>query len=183
MLSTRVECHKNIDFHSFLSDHGITQIGTNTYSVHTKENKQISTVTTHIDKNIIVFTFLESLKLSEYEQIHHLICLLAEEFEGVIDDTESQLGYLENGEPAFIIKNWAQWTMLLNEAKYKTLEGKMVDILNENGDELGSGMLVDYKFDLSIDQTSIITECTIVTMLGERTYSGNPLVVKAGNQW
>ncbi|MFT4414062.1 hypothetical protein ACLM5H_09395 [Fredinandcohnia humi] len=146
-------------------------------------NKELARISLSSLTREIFITFSGSFNLAQYERIHNVILFISKEVDGTIDDSESRLGYLENGEPAYIVNKWSQWTELLNTAKYKTLEGQMVRVMDQTCNELGTGMLVEYKFSTSLNQTSVITECTLITLLGERHYVGETLYIEPTGQW
>lgn len=49
------------------------------------------------------------LTLSEYIKIHEIINYLQKKVNGEIDDSNSFLGYLPDGESVYITKNWDKW--------------------------------------------------------------------------
>lgn len=49
------------------------------------------------------------LRLSEYIKIHEIINHLQKKVNGEIDDSNSFLGYLPDGESVYITKNWDKW--------------------------------------------------------------------------
>lgn len=183
MLKTIITIDKPIDIHEILISINELQKLSDTEYLLVHDKKELARITIDPTEAHITFTYDGSLKLLHYEQIHNAILTFAKETVGSIDDSSSKLGYLDNGEPAFIINNWSKWTEMLNKAKYKTLEGQMVRVIDVNGNELGNGMLVDYKFKESVNLTSVISECTLITLLGERKYQGDVLIIEPTGQW
>lgn len=146
------------------------------YILNTIENKRLVDLVINEDEYSLTLTFANNLAFKDYERIHHLIDQLANDLNGVVDDKESLLGYLQNGEGAHIHTNWDQWAAFLTQARYKTLEGQMVKVLKEDGQELGSGLLVEYTF----NSRHHLEECKLVTMFGEKTFKGEKLEIIPG---
>jgi hypothetical protein len=100
--------------------------------------------------------------------------------EDAIDERGCQLGYLENGEKAYLIKNWEEWKAFLMKAKLRTLEGQNVQALNSAGEELGSGLLAEYE---TSSNPFRINSCTLITLFGERKYAGENMRIVPTNQF
>ncbi len=139
---------------------------------------QVEAEADFIDRTVEI-SFSPQLNLEEYKTVHHLLVELIKELDAQCDDSGSLLGYLSEGNGAYILTNWEQWVSFLQEAKLRTLEGKKVRVLDEAGKELAAGMFVNYVADAS----SNIQECTVITLFGERTYKGDNLKVEATNEW
>jgi hypothetical protein len=120
------------------------------------------------------------LNLDEFQFLRDMILELSYGNEAGIDERGCQLGYLENGEKAYLIKNWEEWKAFLMKAKLKTLEGQNVQALNDAGEELGSGLLAEY--DISFTPFRI-TSCTLITLFGERKFEGDNLRIVPTNQF
>jgi len=61
-----------------------------------------------------------------------------------------------------------------------SLSGNKVRDLNESEVELASGVFVGYETSEYEDK---ITQCTLVTLIGEKTFKGKDLKVEASNKW
>ncbi|CAM3848382.1 hypothetical protein [Mesobacillus zeae] len=119
-----------------------------------------------------VFLIDSRLELNEYQLLRDIIVNMTEGTTSQIDDSECQLGYLENGDKAFLLENWEEWKTFLMGAKLRTLEGQNVLVKNEDGKDLGSGLLAGYT---SEKIPFRITGCTLITASGEKTFTGNSL--------
>ncbi|MEH7305984.1 hypothetical protein [Neobacillus drentensis] len=70
-----------------------------------------------INDNELTLQYSSELLLADYMLIHKLIMQIQDGNPAVINDSNSFLGYLANGEPAYIIKNWGPWLEYLNSSK------------------------------------------------------------------
>jgi hypothetical protein len=70
----------------------------------------------HIDNNGVTLEYSSELLLEEYIIIHDLISRLREGNDVTVDDSKSFLGYLSNGEPVYMIKNWEPWIEYLQSS-------------------------------------------------------------------
>jgi hypothetical protein len=70
----------------------------------------------HIGKNEVKLEYSSELLLEEYIIIHDIISRLREGNDVVVDDSKSFLGYLSDGEPAYMIKNWEPWIEYLQSS-------------------------------------------------------------------
>jgi hypothetical protein len=70
-----------------------------------------------IHENEMTLQYSSELLLADYMLIHKLILQIQEGNPAVIDDSKSFLGYLANGESAYIIRNWGAWIDYLNRSK------------------------------------------------------------------
>ena len=186
MLSTTLFYKEDLELKldKVFSEHKLVQKSNNSFSYTPPENKsELAAATINHIKNTATFTYGGNLSFKEYEQIHNLITSINQEVKGVVDDSNSLLGYLENGEPAYIIKNWNSWTIFLNRAKYVSMEGQKVRVLNEHGIELATGLLVCYEVDPSTETQFTISSCSLVTTFGERTFSGSQLSIEPTGEW
>ncbi|MEK3993128.1 hypothetical protein [Robertmurraya sp. FSL R5-0851] len=59
--------------------------------------------------NEIVIEYSSELQLEEYTILHDVITHIHIITKGTVDDSKSFLGYLSNGEPAYIMTNWESW--------------------------------------------------------------------------
>ncbi|NKE06964.1 hypothetical protein [Mesobacillus selenatarsenatis] len=130
--------------------------------------------------NVVEFHIDPYLGLEEFQFLRNLIMELSYGNEAAIDERDCQLGYLENGEAAFLIKNWEEWKLFLMKAKLRTLEGQNVQALNPEGDELGSGLLAEYEI---AEGPFRITSCTLITLFGERKFEGENIKIVPTNQF
>ncbi|MEW9052567.1 MAG: hypothetical protein AB2392_15505 [Neobacillus sp.] len=69
-----------------------------------------------MNKNVVTLEYSSELLLEEYIIIHNLISQLREMGAVEIDDSRSFLGYLADGEPAFIVTNWRPWLTHINNS-------------------------------------------------------------------
>lgn len=161
-----------------LQDHQFFNKADQTFSYRTENFKELATAIYEKSTTTLAIQYGEALSFKEYELLHHLILSINASINGEIDDSKSLLGYLENGEPAYIITNWDSWTTFLNKAKHVSMEGQKVKVYNEVGLEVGSGLLVGYDSDRTNQKQFIITSCTLVTLFGERTYTGKQLTIE-----
>lgn len=120
------------------------------------------------------------LDLEEFQFLREIILEIGSGNGTSLDESGCQLGYLENGEKAFLIENWDEWKTFLMKAKLKTLEGQSVQAMNNEGEELGSGLLAEY--DTAVNPFRI-TSCTLITLFGERKFEGDNLSIVPTNQF
>jgi hypothetical protein len=132
------------------------------------------------DNDQVVFSIHPQLEMHQYEVLRTVILEILEDNNVQLDETGCQLGYLENGEAAYLIKNWEPWKEFLTKAKLRTLEGQNVRLKNESGEELGNGLLAEYQIESNPFR---ITSCTIITIFGERKFEGEVLTVEPTNQF
>jgi hypothetical protein len=128
----------------------------------------------------VVFSIHPKLEMHQYEVLRNVILEIMAANHAVLDETGCQLGYLENGEAAYLIKNWEPWKEFLMKAKLRTLEGQNVILKNESDKELGNGLLAEYKIE---SEPFRITSCTIITIFGERKFEGEILTIEPTNQF
>lgn len=62
-----------------------------------------------LSNNIVTIQFSSELPLDDLKIVHNFILHLQQSIDGEIDDSNSFLGYLPNGESVYITKNWEQW--------------------------------------------------------------------------
>lgn len=147
------------------------------YSVY-RGNKSLATI--QGSESALEFQIDPHLGLDEFQFLRDIILDLCYGNEAAIDERDCQLGYLESGEKAYLIKNWEEWKAFLMKAKLKTLEGQNVQVLDEEGEELGSGLLAEYEIE---SPPFSITSCTLITLFGERKFAGKNLSVVPTNQF
>lgn len=168
--------------HSLVNIDGISATRKKTPEHYVIEHNGQTLGSIYLKNESVHVEFEENLTLEAFTIIHHIILEISNKVNGQVDDTHSQLGYLKDGEPAFIITNWEKWYAFLNEAKLKTLEGQKVHVFDEE-DELGSGILMEYQLEPSINEEFIINQCTLITTFGERKFSGKNLKIEPANEW
>ncbi|WP_088010780.1 hypothetical protein [Gottfriedia acidiceleris] len=132
------------------------------------------------NKGSLKINFSPQLNLKQYTIVHDIIKNLILVLNAKYNDSQSLLGYLINGEGAYIITNWNYWVSFLQKAKLHSLEGKKVRVFDETKKEIASGMFISYIMD---EQTSSISECTLITHFGERSFKGSNLLIEATNEW
>ncbi|WP_078546424.1 hypothetical protein [Litchfieldia alkalitelluris] len=145
------------------------------------KNKEISTLT--IKHNEVFVSFSGNLSFDEFSIINKVINRILSINEAYIDDKNSLLGYLQDGTHAYIYTNWSSWVFFINEAKFKTLEGNKVIVKNNQEQELGSGLLIDYTFEVCSSSLITFNRCTLITTLGERTFTGSQLTIVPTDRW
>ncbi|WP_079505650.1 hypothetical protein [Mesobacillus jeotgali] len=128
----------------------------------------------------VEFHIDQHLDLEEFQFLRDIILEISYGNEAAIDEQGCQLGYLENGEKAFLIKNWEEWKAFLMKAKLRTLEGQNVQALNAEGEELGSGLLAEYE---AASSPFRILSCTLITLFGERKFEGENIKIVPTNQF
>jgi len=69
-----------------------------------------------IDNKRVMLEYSSELLLEEYIIIHDIISRLREGNDVTVDDSKSFLGYLSNGEPAYMITNWEPWIQYLQSS-------------------------------------------------------------------
>jgi len=69
-----------------------------------------------ISENMIHIQYSGELLFAEYMILHDIILRLNRALDGVIDDSKSFLGYLPNGESAYITKNWDEWVLFIQQS-------------------------------------------------------------------
>ncbi|SEM98515.1 hypothetical protein SAMN05192533_107232 [Mesobacillus persicus] len=141
-------------------------------------NKTLATFQAEDDG--VVFSIHPQLEMAQYEILRNVVLEVTSDSNVEIDETECQLGYLANGETAYLIKNWEPWKEFLMGAKLKTLEGQNVILKNQEGEELGNGLLAEYT---TVSDPFRITSCTIITIFGEQKFEDPNLLVEPTNQF
>ncbi|WP_113927058.1 hypothetical protein [Bacillus sp. P14.5] len=178
MLSVKVDIQNKEELHLPLLKQGFSnKTGSYIYKENNRELLRGEYVT---ESSSFLFEFSPGLNLEGYTTIHRLLNKIINDGELKFDDTNSLLGYLKNGEGAYILTNWSQWHEFLQDAKLKSLEGKKVRVLNETDQELASGLYVECKKD---EITNKIIKCTVITLFGERSYKGEALKIEPTNEW
>ncbi|MYL34694.1 hypothetical protein GLW08_03105 [Pontibacillus yanchengensis] len=142
---------------------------------------QICNLYPNLEENSLLIQFRGDLTLEQYRAIHHLIKSIQERTVGDLDESECLLGYLGNGEGAYIVTNWEEWSTFLLRASLRTLEGQKVRVLDK-GQEIGSGMLAEYDI-IQSDGGGCIPSCKLITLFGERTFKGEALQIIPTNEW
>jgi hypothetical protein len=178
MLSVSLTFSQNDDLIKILQQENFKKEAT--FLVYWNHTKKLITAATSEANSSIELTFSPGLGLEEYTQIHQVIVTLAEKLNAEVDDQKALLGYLKNSEGAYILTNWQKWYEFLQEAKFITLKGKKIRVLDENEQEKSSGLFVHYKLD---EQTRNICECTLITLFGEKKITGNDLTIEPTNEW
>ncbi|WP_142383515.1 hypothetical protein [Bacillus sp. T33-2] len=130
--------------------------------------------------NEVVFQISQHLSLEEFQVLHDGIVSISEATGAEIDETKCQLGYLQNGDKAYLISNWDDWKQFLVSAKLKTLEGQNVIVKKENGEQLGAGLLAEFTTAVNPFR---ITSCTLITLFGDKKIEGTQLTVEPAGQF
>lgn len=119
-------------------------------------------------------TFSGSLTFEDYELIHEAIDILAKELPAEIDDKKALMGYLENGEKAFIYHQWKEWKAYLLQAKHVSMEGQKIEV--KKGEDSWQGILLHYSSHIKNDKFRV-TECTVLGTDGEVRVQGDELIL------
>jgi hypothetical protein len=69
-----------------------------------------------LTQNEMLIIYSSELLLEEFIIIHDVISRLIEEENLLVDDSQSFLGYLPNGEPAYMIRNWKPWIEYIQQS-------------------------------------------------------------------
>jgi hypothetical protein len=178
MLSVSLAFSQNDDLIKILQQESFKKEATSL--VYWNRTKKLITASTSEENSSVKLTFSPGLSLEEYTEIHQVIVTLAEKLNAEVDDQKALLGYLKNSEGAYILTNWQKWYEFLQEAKFITLKGKKIRVLDENQIEKSSGLFVNYKLD---EQTRNICECTLITLFGEKQITGSDLTIEPTNEW
>jgi hypothetical protein len=178
MLSVSLAFSQNDDLIKILQQESFKKEATSL--VYWNRTKKLITASTSEENSSVKLTFSPGLSLEEYTEIHQVIVTLAEKLNAEVDDQKALLGYLKNSEGAYILTNWQKWYEFLQEAKFITLKGKKIRVLDENQIEKSSGLFVHYKLD---EQTRNICECTLITLFGEKQITGSDLTIDPTNEW
>ncbi|MCT8140420.1 hypothetical protein H1D32_23610 [Anaerobacillus sp. CMMVII] len=119
-------------------------------------------------------TFSKELSFEQYKHLHKMIKSIAENIHATVDDHLALMGYLEDGNEAYIYHGWNKWMQFLEGAKHVSMEGQKVQVFNET-QLLAEGILLELEKDEdTIDEFKII-KCTIITKTGEKTLTGEHL--------
>jgi hypothetical protein len=119
MLSTTLTFNNQVDLSKF-----------NSLFVKKRKNNQFDIYLEKSDKllghilvlnNVVTLEYSSELLLEEYIIIHDVISLLIEGTDVKVDDSKSFLGYLSDGEPAYIHTNWGRWIDHINHSMKKCL--------------------------------------------------------------
>ncbi len=76
-----------------------------------------------IADNTVEFSYSEDLELERYILLHDVILSVQSDVKGTVDDSKSFLGYIETGEPAFIVRNWSKWMKYIHQSMKNCQEG------------------------------------------------------------
>ncbi|GGF25951.1 hypothetical protein GCM10010954_26140 [Halobacillus andaensis] len=119
----------------------------------------------------LLFTIPEDLELAEFQMIHDALSSLSEVLKTSIDDSQAFMGYLENGETAFLIKRWHRWKDFLLRARHRSLKGQKVEVREVRG------ILLEYTEEESSPHFEV-KECVILTTFGEQKVTGKNLQIE-----
>lgn len=172
--------HYNID-NILVNQIGLKKTGSSYTFIH--NNQKLASVQHDEGGKKLSFSFSPGLKMNQYENIHFAILQTVDAVNGSIEDSGSLLGYLQNGEGAYIVSNWNEWALFLQKARLKSLEGQKVSIFDETDAELASGLLTDYVLEINDEGYYRISECTVITLVGEKKYTSASLKVEPTNEW
>ncbi|WP_096199002.1 hypothetical protein [Bacillus sp. FJAT-45350] len=139
------------------------------------------TVTNYKKEQMFTIIFSNELEFEQLEQINLVIQQIGAHCKnGLIDDSKAFVGYLDDGESAYIIKRFGEWRRFILEAKHKSMEGQKVAVY-DNQNELGTGLLLGYSLKEGIDFN--VHKVTLLTASGEQTYDGTHLTVKTTGEY
>lgn len=180
MLTANIQDMGTYDMDSLFQTLGLLKQDSH-YVLMTPDRKELAKIN-QLDSKI-EFSFPKSLNMEEYAQIHRLIIRIHEKAGGTIEDSNSLLGYLQNGEEARIVTNWEAWVGFLQGARHKSMQGQKVRIMDEKGMEIGNGLLLDYETNDESGSPFAVKSCTLVTSFGERTFTGQNLKIEPTGEW
>lgn len=181
MLSANIYFTSSYDMDTLFQSLGLFKQGAQ-YILMTPDRKELAKINQTDSR--VELTFPQNLNMEEYAQIHRVIVQIHEKVGGTIEDSNSLLGYLRNGEEARIVTNWEAWVAFLQGARHKSMQGQKVRVIDEKGMEIGNGLLMDYV--TSEDKASnpfAVKECTLVTSFGERKFTGQNLKIEPTGEW
>jgi hypothetical protein len=105
LLSTTITYEETVNS-SIMTSPFIRKISASHYQIHlSSTDKVIGNI--HVSDNVVTIQYSSELLLEEFIIIHDVISHLKKE--SIIDDSKSFLGYLPNGDSAYIIRNWKSW--------------------------------------------------------------------------
>lgn len=182
MLSVQISYPNQINIEEILIKAGFKKTS-QTYILETSSQKELARGNHEENMNNLTITFPKNLALEEYKQIHKAISSIANQSVCTVDDSNSQLGYLQNGEVAYILTNWSQWIYFLERARHRSMEGQKVRVLNENGFEIGNGILTEYTITDSLEDGFQIEKCTLITTFGESSFLGPNIKIEPTGEW
>jgi hypothetical protein len=91
---------------SIMTSPFIKKVSTTHYQIHlSSTDKVIGDIA--VSQNVVTLQYSSDLLLEEFIIIHDVISHLRKG--SIIDDSKSFLGYLPNGDSAYIIRNWKPW--------------------------------------------------------------------------
>lgn len=166
-----------------LEKFGLENKKKNDFLIENREGKEIASLTLNEQHHSMDLYFSKNLLFEDYAIIHGKLSIILNECHGSIHDEDALLGYLVDGSPAYIYTNWELWASFINVAKFRSLEGNKVNVVNSQNEELASGLLVGYKFKDNNPGLSSIVECTIITLFGEKKYTGEHLMIQPAERW
>ncbi|MBB5174820.1 hypothetical protein [Texcoconibacillus texcoconensis] len=151
----------------------------NRYVCHVEnEGRSFTIEAIHLaEEKKVIISFPKALSLQALQTVNETISLIAEQLQAEVDDQETKLGYIENGQPVYIYHNFRQWVPYLTDAKYRSLKGQHVDVYNA-GVHLISGLLTEVDIQAH-EQSVTIQSLTLITTEGEETLYGDALQLEA----
>jgi len=115
LLSTTITFQGNIDENIISELPYSRKKDTNHYQFFlTSADKAIGEL--ELSQNKIEIQYSGELLFAEYMILHDIILRLKNALNGVIDDSNSFLGYLPNGDSVYIIKNWDEWVNYIQQS-------------------------------------------------------------------
>jgi hypothetical protein len=108
MLSTVITHHQEVNSIPVHSFPFIRHIEGEHYEIYLSSADKIIGRIEHSQGSITI-RYSGDLFLNEYMIIHDLVTKLSESSSGIVDDSNSFLGYLPSGEQAYIVTNWDSW--------------------------------------------------------------------------
>lgn len=143
-------------------------------------NKRYGDIDVHHSADKYTFSFPDSEGFLKYLAIHQLLVQILQEVEGTFDDTAAFMGYLENGEPSYILTNWQAWVDFLQGAKHVSMTGMRVKVFNDKYIPLEEGVLLEYSV---TNNPFNVTSCTLLTEQGEKKLNGEHYIIEATSQF
>ncbi|WNF35765.1 hypothetical protein RJD24_15070 [Bacillaceae bacterium IKA-2] len=124
----------------------------------------------------LVLLFSKELFFEQYKHLHLIVVSLLKDIDGFIDDQLAFMGYLENGQKAYIFNGWSEWELFLEVAKHVSMEGQKVQVY-DNQILLAEGILVATVIDTTTKRDFQILQCSIITKTGEMVLTGKQLKI------
>ncbi|OIJ10461.1 hypothetical protein BKP37_18155 [Anaerobacillus alkalilacustris] len=148
------------------------------YVLDEQTTNYTATIINDTSNDQLKLQFSKELSFEQYKHLHKIIKIIVESIQAKVDDHQALMGYLDNGNEAYIYHGWSAWVQFLEGAKHVSMEGQKVQVY-ENQLLLGEGILVESTKAESTNDDFYITECKLITHNGEQTFTGEQLKIIA----